>query len=334
MSEPLLLVQFLDDDGVRRAGRVIDQGAAVQILDAPDGVRGLAAEAWSGARPMSEVITHRAQDSRLVYARLQSEGRLLCPIDHPDPAHLLLSGTGLTHRASASGRNAMHTAASSGTETDSMRMYRRGEEAGKPEPGRLGAQPEWFYKGDGDALVHPGGALEWPAFAEDGGEEAELAGIYLVAPDGTPTRIGFTLANEYSDHRMERRNYLDLAQSKLRQASIGPEIMVGELPSSLSGRVRVLRGEQVVWESAFATGEDHMCHSIANLEHHHFKHARFRRPGDVHVHFMGAAAGSFSANIETRDGDCFEITAKPFVLPLFNRLQKIDDSGYIHVHTL
>ena len=63
-----------------------------------------------------------------------------------------------------------------------------------------------------------------------------------------------------------------------------------------------------------------MCHSLANLEHHHFKYAQFRRPGDVHVHFMGTATLSFSDGIETRPGDVFEVEAAPFLTPVSNPL--------------
>ena len=37
-----------------------------------------------------------------------ADGRMLLPVDHPDPAHLHLTGTGLTHLGSASTRNSMH----------------------------------------------------------------------------------------------------------------------------------------------------------------------------------------------------------------------------------
>jgi hypothetical protein len=50
-----------------------------------------------------------------------------------------------------------------------------------------------------------------------------------------------------------------------------------------------------------------MSHSLANLEHHHFKYALFRRPGDVHVHFFGTATLSFSDGVKTEEGDMFEI---------------------------
>ena len=38
------------------------------------------------------------------------------------------------------------------------------------------------------------------------------------------------LSNEFSDHVMERQNYLYLAHSKLRSCSFGPELLVGDLP--------------------------------------------------------------------------------------------------------
>src|SRR5690606_25236438 len=156
------------------------------------------------------------------YDAVVAEKRLLCPIDHPDSAHLLVTGTGLTHLGSAATRDSMHqkvTGADVETLTDSMKMFRMGLEGGKPAPGQGGVQPEWFYKGDGGFLVAPEQPLVQPAFADDGGEEPEVVGVYVIGPDGTPWRVGFALANEFSDHVMERQNYLWLAHSKLRTLS-------------------------------------------------------------------------------------------------------------------
>ena len=118
----------------------------------------------------------------------------------------------------------------------------------------------------------------------------------------------------------ERHNYLWLAHSKLRPASIGPELLTGPLPGHVEGVSRIRRDGAVIWEKPFLSGEDNMSHTIANLEHHHFKYDLFRRPGDVHVHFFGTATLSFSDGVKTQDGDVFEIEAKPFTLPLRNRL--------------
>jgi hypothetical protein len=214
----------------------------------------------------------------------------------------------------------MHKAAAGGAVTDSMRMFMMGVEAGKPGEGAAGCQPEWFFKGDGSCLVGPGADLTSPDFALDGSEEPEIAGIYVIDAAGTPRRIGFTLANEFSDHITERGNYLWLAHSKLRPAALGAELLIGDLPDDIRGTSRIVRDDQTLWEKPFLSGETNMSHSIANLEQHHFKYGLFRRPGDVHVHFFGTATLSFADNIQTRPGDMFEVSAPPFRLPLRNRL--------------
>ena len=168
--------------------------------------------------------------------------------------------------------------------------------------------------------VAPGKPLTSPGFALDGGEEPELAGIYLIAPDGTPARVGWALANEFSDHVTERINYLYLAHSKLREASFGPELLVGDLPLDVRGSSRIRRGDTVIFEKPFLSGEANMSHTLANLEHHHFKYALFRQAGDLHVHMFGTATLSFADGIAAQAGDVFEIEAALFGLPLKNPL--------------
>jgi len=256
-------------------------------------------------------------------AALLRSGRVLSPIDHPDPAHLLVTGTGLTHLGSAATRDSMHQKVASVAEetlTDSMKMFRAGLEGGKPARGKTGVQPEWFYKGDGSFVVAPGKPLVSPGFALDGGEEPEVAGIYLVGKDGQPYRLGFALMNEFSDHVTERQNYLLLAHSKLRPSSFGPELLLGTLPADVRGTSRIRRGKTVIFEQPFLTGEANMSHSIANLEAHHFRYPWFRRPGDIHVHTFGTATLSVAAGIVTQAGDVFEIEAPGFGLPLVNPL--------------
>jgi len=265
-------------------------------------------------------------------AAAEREGRLLPCIDHPEPARLHLTGTGLTHLGSAEGRDKMHKAAAADALTDSMRMFLMGVEEGKPESG-AGCQPEWFFKGNGSCLVGPGDDLSSPAFALDGGEEPEIAGIYIIDDEGNPRRLGFALANEFSDHVTERHNYLWLAHSKLRPAAIGAEILTGELPADVRGTSRIVRAGETIWEAPFLSGEANMSHSIANLEHHHFKYGLFRRPGDLHVHFFGTATLSFANEIATQPGDLFEIEAKPFRLKLRNRL-KVAEAAEVRVTPL
>ena len=223
--------------------------------------------------------------------------------------------------------------AEAGALTDSMRMFQWGVEGGIPKGDAPGAQPEWFFKGDGSIVMAPGEALPSPDFALDGGEEPELVGLYLIGPDGTPHRLGFAIGNEFSDHVTERQNYLYLAHSKLRACAVGPELRVGELPQDLRGTSRIRRGDGVLWEKPFLTGEANMCHALANLEYHHFKYAAHRRPGDVHLHFFGTATLSFADGVSVQPGETFEVEAPAFGPALRNPL-RIQESRYKKVNQL
>lgn len=283
----------------------------------------LARIAIAAGQSLQEAAAGRRTSQALEVGGAARGIRLLPPIDHPDPAHLYLTGTGLTHLGSAESRDRMHAlAAAEGAQTDSMRMFLDGLKGGKPAGGGIGSQPEWFYKGDGSSIVGTEAPLEMPAFALDGGEEPEIAGIYLIGPRGEPRRLGFCLANEFSDHVTERQNYLWLAHSKLRPAALGPELLTGPLPADVRGTSRIHRAGRVIWEKPFLTGESNMSHFIANLEHHHFKYGNFRRPGDVHVHFFGTATLSFSDQMRLEPDDLFDISADAFLLPLRNRLAR------------
>jgi hypothetical protein len=265
----------------------------------------------------AERVTGDGVDYDAVY-RGESPWRLLPPIDHPaEPTRCLVSGTGLTHLGSARDRQAMHTTAQEEL-TDSMRMFRSGLEGGRPEPGRIGTAPEWFYKGTGTILRAHGEPLVVPSYAEDGGEEAEVAGVYLVDAEGRPRRLGMAVGNEFSDHRFERKNYLNLAGSKLRTCSLGPELVVDPVFDSVPGRVALERAGRALWSKEIRTGQAEMCHSLQNIEHHHFKFEVHRRPGDLHVHFFGAHGLSFGDGVELADGDVMEIRFDGFGRALRN----------------
>ncbi|UAJ08792.1 AraD1 family protein [Polymorphobacter megasporae] len=329
----LRLLQHRSANGTRSVIAATDDGAA--FVTGVDTVRALATRAIAAGVDLAAMVAMCGTGAAVDIVAALAAGELLAPIDHDNPAHLLMTGTGLTHLGSAEGRDQMHrAAAAAATQTDSMRMFLEGVEGGKPAPGETGQQPEWFFKGDGTTLVGPGGDLISPSFAQDGSEEPELAGIYLIGPNGTPFRLGIALANEFSDHVTERHNYLWLAHSKLRPAALGPELLVGPPPASVAGTSRIVRDGAVLWEKPFLSGEANMSHSIANLEAHHFKYPLFRRPGDVHVHFFGTATLSLADGVRTQVGDVFEIEAPPFTLPLRNRLAVADTAADIAVYVL
>ena len=307
-------------------------------------------QAIDGRVKLTTLVDERATSERLDYDRVyagSSPWRLMVPIDHPEPARCMVSGTGLTHYGSAVSRDSMHTHAqahASVTErgegapaseasmpggrgprikeeetlTDSMRMFRLGIEGGRPEHGKCGAAPEWFYKGNGMILRAAGEVLQVPGYAEDGGDEAEVAGVYVIDREGRPRRIGMAAGNEFSDHKFEKRNYLNLAGSKLRHCALGPELVVDGDFEKVPGRISIERQGRAIWHHEIVTGEQAMCHSIANIEHHHFKFDAHRRPGDVHVHFYGADSLSFADGIQLEEGDVMIVHFDGFGRPLRN----------------
>lgn len=319
------LIQFETASGQRHVGVI--EGEQVQLVRGAAATRALALAAIAARRSLQDEVLSRGTEPGPNYRELLESGRVLPPLDHEDPAHCLVSGTGLTHLGSASTRDKMHQqkAQDEATMTDTMRMFKWGVEGGKPGSGKVGAQPEWFYKGDGGIVVRPGADFPVPAFAEDAGEEPELVGLYVVGDDGQPYRLGYALGNEFSDHVLERRSYLYLAHSKLRFCAYGPELRVGELPAYLAGTSRIRRNGEVIWEREFLSGEENMCHSLDNLEYHHFKYTQFLRPGDVHVHYFGTATLSFADGIKAGPGDRFEIEMAEFGAPLVNGIARDDE---------
>jgi len=318
MTTVARLVQL--ERGPRRRVALVDE-PKLRMLDDCDSVYALAQSALGAAKSLTTLVEERTTDEALDYDPVYeglSPWRLLVPVDHPsEPSSLLVSGTGLTHLGSAKERQAMHGLAESDL-TDSMKMFRWGVEGGRPATGQVGIAPEWFYKGNGTILRAHGEQLVIPPFGEDGGEEAEIAGAYVIGPDGRPWRIGMCAGNEFSDHRFEKKNYLNLASSKIRTCALGPETVIDPHFDSVAGTVVIERDGTSLWSKDICTGEDAMCHNLQNVEHHHFKFDSHRRPGDVHVHYFGACALSFGDGVQLANGDIMQVHFEGFGRPLRN----------------
>ena len=222
------LIQLETEAGQLCVGVVDEAGHRVRVLDGVAGTRELAARAIAaGATLEQQAASHAGRTVARLSGATAGRGRVRSPLHHPDPAHCLVSGTGLTHLGSAAARDAMHQKlrqqAEQGALTDSMRMFQWGVEGGTPAPGQAGRAAGVVLQGQWRASSRIRGApLDSPDFALDGGEEPELVGLYLIGPDGTPFRLGFAIGNEFSDHVTERSNYLYLAHSKLRCCAVGP----------------------------------------------------------------------------------------------------------------
>ena len=255
---------------------------------------------------------------------------LLPPLDHPNLHRIYITGTGLTHTGSMQSRDQMHsdeaTPAPETPATDSARMFAMGLTGGKPEAGERGTSPEWFYKGNGANLRGHRQSLELPAFALDGGEEPEIVGCYVIDQEGIPRRLGFTLGNEWSDHATEKINYLYLAPSKIRSCAVGPELVLDSDFQEITLSCHVQRNDETIYESGeLKSGEQFMCHSLANCEDHHFKYPLHRQPGDVHFHFFGTSKLSYGNRSWTyQPGDQITVSAPQFSHCLVNSVSAGD----------
>ena len=325
------LIQLRRVTGQRRVA-IVD-GAKLRVLAEPASVYELAQKALAEGVSMQEISARATTGETLNYDEIysgQSKWQVLPAIDHPaDPARCLVTGTGLTHLTGAQNRDSMHVSEQP-VITDSMRMYQSGVEGGRPAEGAIGVSPEWFYKGNGAVLRGHNEPLDVPAHAEDGGEEPELAGIYLIDASGSARRIGMATGNEFSDHQFEKRNYLYLAASKLMTCSIGPELVLDADFSDVAGRVTIERGGAAIWTKEIKTGDAAMCHTLANMEHHHFKHAAHRRAGDVHVHYFGTSAFSFGEGLTLEEGDVMQVEFTGFGRPLRNPVHVVAEPVKSH----
>lgn len=318
-GRPTTRVVQLRRGGERRVA-LVDEPQLRLLADCESAYE-LANLAIARGEKLSAIVRSRATGEPLNYDLVysgRSDWRILPPIDHPaDPARCMISGTGLTHMGSARDRQAMHANWSEEL-TDSMKMFRAGVEGGRPAAGHIGTAPEWFYKGTGGMLRAHGEALEVPTFALDGGEEAEIAGAYIIGADGRPRRVGLAGGNEFSDHRFEKTNYLNLAGSKLRACALGPELVLDPEFDSVRVDISIERVGGVLWSKTIKTGEAEMCHSLRNIEHHHFKYEAHRGAGDVHIHFFGTDYLSFGDGIQLAEGDVMKLTFEGFGRPLCN----------------
>ena len=102
---------------------------------------------------------------------------------------------------------------------------------------------------------------------------------------------------------------------------------------SLAVQVGIERAGNRIWSKTFRTGEREMCHSLQNIEHHHFKFEGHRRPGDLHVHFFGTDYLSYSDGIRLQEGDVMQVAFEGFGRPLRNPVHVVN-SKYNPIGTI
>lgn len=282
-------------------------------------------DAIQSKKTLQALLQANLGEQRITFSDYQDNYQAYLPVTHPNAKHTIIGGTGLTHANRAKLRvlseinNPLHDTACL---SDSERVYMSGVTNGKPENILQGAKPEWFYKGDISILKPSQTPVTVPAHDLGIGEEAELIAVYYISDELSSYRIGYCLGNEFCDHKLEESNFFYISQSKLRECSIGAEIIIGNHELDVvNGHVRIIRDDNIIWNKPFASGQKRMNFSMENLEHHVFQHTALRRPDSFYFHFLGADQISHSDDIRLQHDDEIVIEAEPFQFPLVNRLQ-------------
>ena len=103
------LIQYRDTNNEIQAA-VIENGQ-LHALSEPLNIYQLASKAIAEKETLAALVQSLKGD-QLDYETLINQNDIRSPIHHKDAAHLLVSGTGLTHLGSADTRNAMHSKSS------------------------------------------------------------------------------------------------------------------------------------------------------------------------------------------------------------------------------
>src|ERR1700753_2051513 len=107
------LVQFHERDG-RRGLAVLAEDGSARLVEGAATAYELATRAVAEKLSLEALVARLGLGGAVDIRQALAEKRVLAPLDHPDPAHLVVTGTGLTHLGSAEGRGAMDKKLSGG----------------------------------------------------------------------------------------------------------------------------------------------------------------------------------------------------------------------------
>lgn len=172
------------------------------------------------------------------------------------------------------------------------------------EPGRCvvsSAGPPWHYIGSGASLRGHGEPVT-------GAEYADISAAYVIAPDGTPRRVGVAQAVGG------------------RVPSVGPELILdAELPA-IEGTAHVFRAGRETLTKRFSGGDAPLLLALAAIEPDHFESADYRRPGDAHVHLFGQRLFGEQGRLAAEPGDEVSMELEGLGRPLRNSVRAADQA--------
>ena len=98
------LIQFKGTNGQRHVGLVETDGNHACVLEGVSTVYEAANMALREKVSFQTLVARLAIGASVDYRKCLEEGRVLAPLDHPEPARFLITGTGITHIGSADAR--------------------------------------------------------------------------------------------------------------------------------------------------------------------------------------------------------------------------------------
>ncbi len=281
------LVQYREPGG-HRAVAVMDRAPpteARRVQDAENTYE-LALEALETGKSLAETVRLHGTDAVIDLDKVGREGRLLPPIEHPVPTRCWITGS----------------------------------EIG---PGEGQVPLGWFFRGNGATLVGSGQPLQQPDFGMGAAARAAVVGLYIIADDGTPCRLGWALGNDFTDDRVLGLGPAHRAPARLRASAVGPELVFGDLPREITGSVRLRRGSEVVEEVASPWGRRRWGKRWQRWRRTIFG---IRCSGGRGTCIFTSSLAVTARRLATaaQAGDVFEIAAPDFGLPLVSPLAAVN----------
>jgi hypothetical protein len=138
----------------------------------------------------------------------------------------------------------------------------------------------------------------------------DIAALYIISPDGAPRRVGVTTASAFCGPGFPVRSNV-----------LGPELILDPAVASVEGSVTVYRNDIRLWSQTLSSKGAPLLYALAAAEPDHFRYADHHRPGDAHVHFIGARLFGGRENATLQDGDRCEASWEGLGKPLVHSIQ-------------
>jgi hypothetical protein len=169
----------------------------------------------------------------------------------------------------------------------------------------------WTYLGHGSSLLGHGDRVPIPAETVPAHTVGDVAAVYIISLDGSPRRVGVTTGNSFCG-----------PDFPVRSNVLGPELILDPDVASVEGWAAVYRNGSGKWAQKFSSQGAPLQYALASLEPDHFRYSDHHRPGDAHVHFIGARLFPTRENALLADGDTCEVKWEGLGKPLIHSVRK------------